>query len=689
MHQCFKCRQAIGTIASRDGPAKLYCPDCFLAYCAGAVRENAFRHCRVPSDVPLAVAVSGGPNSMMLLHELGQLRYTARDHLRRQPLAQQRWACAQGRQSDGASASSSSAASASSVSNLILLPFHLCEDELVLPSPPSPPPQSSSFLSSPLLHESSGRHEAIEKARSTMEEQFKTLRKYALQQPPRWAYRDEAPSRRSSAKKKRNKMPAAVGTGAARADSPYVAASAPPCSGDDRDLSPASSPQHGQAERGDESTAPPARLYDAGEVRLFYYSDFLGEAYRSEVRHALHASRLPLSDREALYARVRQQTLCRAAHRLCTEYLLRASGAAVVGGPAHEEVMSRSDEAQCSAEHEPFEERASVRHANLEMWPHLVLGSNAVRCATAALDALVTGASGEGVVHGSGFRGYTHEVVCLRPLRTMLPKETIMYTRLCGILGSYTPALRTSTTTRSIHRTLEQFVLTMMASYRTMIFNVLNTVQRLEVHPAAMQEVVRGTSKSSASQAHEKRDGSAAVGSSQLGAKTTKKPLPSGAAQQNRDDLLLEAPLHVHRDLHTVTSQEVDIKGSIVMCCVCGCPASLAACHPGEHRSVAARQLELFALSSTTETLPCTNGASSTSVAVASPSSATAAAVGGCFICYACRSLAEAWPPSAFGRESATKSEELDGGNGGSAGGAVPCRDAIASAVFQLGALFH
>ncbi|KAG5505274.1 hypothetical protein JIQ42_07481 [Leishmania sp. Namibia] len=690
MHQCFKCKQAIGTVASRDGPAKVYCQDCFLAYCAGAVRENAFQQCFVPSDTPLAVAVSGGPNSMLLLREFGQLRYKARDHLRRQQLVQQRWACAQGRRRDGTPVSPSSTSSASSVCNLILLPFHLCEDELVLPPPP--PPRSPSSPSPSSLREISGRPEAIEKVRSAMEEQFEMLRKCVLQQPPRWVYHDDAPRKRKSAKKQQNNTTAAVRMAVARAGGAHVATPESAYSGGGSGFSPSSSPRQRYAETSGESAATTACLFDEAEMRLFYYSDFLSGAYLSEVRHALHASRLSLSDREALYARVRQQTLCRAAQRLCMEYRQRAAAAAVIGETTGEEVTRRSDEAHCLGERERLDGRSSLRGTSWETWSHLLLGSNAARCAIAALEALVTGASGEGVVHGAGFRGFTHEVVCLRPLRTILPKETVLYTRLCGILGSYTPALRTSTATRSIHRTLEQFVLTMMASYRTMIFNVLNTVQRLEVHPASMQEFVRGTCKFPVFQAHEKHGGSAAAaaGRSQLAAKTSTKALPSRTAQQNRDDLRLAAPLHVHRDLHGVTSKEADITSTIAMCCVCGCPASVAAGHCGRQGSTAVRQLELFALSATGAAMPRTSGGSSTTFAVAS-SSETSTVMGSCFICYACQGLAKTWPPSVFGRDSTTENEELGSGSSRSAGGAASCYDAIAttSAVLQLCALFH
>ncbi|CBZ24767.1 conserved hypothetical protein [Leishmania mexicana MHOM/GT/2001/U1103] len=678
MTQCFKCKQAIGTVVSRDGPAKLYCPDCFLAYCAGAVRENAFQQCLVPSDTPLAVAVSGGPNSMMLLRELGQLRYKTQDRIRRQQLVPQRQAPAQGGKSRSTSASSPPARSTPLASSLILLPFHLCEDELVLP-----PPLSSSSPSPSSLHAMSARHEAINQVRSTMEEQFATLRKYVQQQPPRWVYHGEVPCGHKKSKKKQKDLTAAVRTGAARAGGANVATPEPSHGGGDGGSGSTAAPspqplQQHDAEASGEASAATACLFDDSEMRLFRYSDVLSGPYLSELRYALHASRLSLSDREALYARVRQHTLCRAAQRVCQEHRQRkvaaAAAAGVVGGVAHEEGICE-DEAHRSEE-ELFDDHVSLEGANSKTKSHLLLGSNAARCATAALEALVTGAGGEGVVHGAGFRGFTHEVVCLRPLRTMLPKETIMYTRLCGIACSYTPALCTGTATRSIHRTLEQFVLTMMTSYRTMIFNVLNTVQRLEVHPAALQELVRGTDNAPASQTHVHGEGSAEAGSAQSAGKTTRKALPARTAQQNRDDLRLAAPLHVHRDLRDVSSTEADIDSAVAMCCVCGCTASIGSCYRGQNAHPAARQLEMVALSTTSAMTPRTSGPSSSTVV-------------GHFVCYACQGLADAWPPSVFGKDSTTEKDEPSN-DSTTAAGAASCHGAIAStaAVFRLCTLF-
>ncbi|KAK7195179.1 hypothetical protein NESM_000442300 [Novymonas esmeraldas] len=632
MSVCFKCRDGIGTIASRDGAAKPYCLSCFLRYCTGVVRENALQHCRLPCDTPLAVAVSGGPNSMMLLRELGLMRCKAREQRRRQ------------RQRGGHPHSDAA-------SELILLPFHLCEDDLVLPP---------TMATTSTHHDAKGRHETIERVRSTMTEQFSALRKCVQQQPQRWV-NDDAVCK-------------SAGLTKARADAAAAAAAAATVDAD------AQTPTSGVTTATTTATGVP--LFEESEMRLFCYGDFLPATYLAEVRHALHATRLSLSDREALYAHVRQQTLCRAAQRVCDEYLQRetaaaapaevtatacspvdvvatttdgcATAAAGAAGAAHDEGSRRHD-------------TASLVHA------HLLLGSNAVRCATAAFEALVTGGGGDGVVHCSGFRGVLHTVVCLRPLRTMLPKETVLYTRVTGIACGYTPALCTGTATRSLRRTLEHFVLTTMASYRTMIFNVLNTVQRLQVHPNAMQELLRGDGDTPKQQ--------------QQCEKTRARPSapPGRTAQRNRDDLRAAAALRVHRspsasmaashscgDKEEVEEVEEEMacgtRVEVAMCCVCGCPSSLpASSHDTSGGgAMAQRQLQLFTVAPTT-------------------------AMADLFACYACQSLAAAWPASVFGRGSITEPAASPSTDGCHSSGdpRAPTHDMSATALRQLCSILH
>lgn len=108
MSLCFKCHKTTGRVASRDGVTKLYCNDCFALYCIKLVRDGLFMHCQVASNEPIAVAVSGGPASMFLLHQLGMLRLQQR-HQRKD-----------------------AANNVATLDELILLPFHLNEHELLV-----------------------------------------------------------------------------------------------------------------------------------------------------------------------------------------------------------------------------------------------------------------------------------------------------------------------------------------------------------------------------------------------------------------------------------------------------------------------------------------------------------------------------------------------------------------------------
>lgn len=101
---CFKCKVGTGTFLSRNGVSKLYCSDCFSDFCVKTFKNSLFGHCGLSSNEPIAVAVSGGINSMFLLYQLGVLRVmgTIRG--------------GEGR------------------TEFIFLPFHLCEEELVLAS---------------------------------------------------------------------------------------------------------------------------------------------------------------------------------------------------------------------------------------------------------------------------------------------------------------------------------------------------------------------------------------------------------------------------------------------------------------------------------------------------------------------------------------------------------------------------
>lgn len=74
--RCFKCKADQAIIATREGPKKSYCVACFTDFCNRTVRDALFRDCLLPPDVPVVLCVSGGVNSMAMLHLLGVLRQT-------------------------------------------------------------------------------------------------------------------------------------------------------------------------------------------------------------------------------------------------------------------------------------------------------------------------------------------------------------------------------------------------------------------------------------------------------------------------------------------------------------------------------------------------------------------------------------------------------------------------------------
>jgi cytoplasmic tRNA 2-thiolation protein 2 len=615
MSRCFKCRQGIGAIASRDGPKTLYCADCFLGYVTGAVRDNLFQQCFLASDTPVAVAVSGGPNSLLLLRELGQLRRKMQDQ-RSRPHAQQQQQIQQQRLCHNEDAATDTTHTQPSSyppagTTLELLPFHLCEAELVLP--PSLPSATTDEVGAtmtmqkqqqrqqktPAVHH--GRQAAVERVRASMQGYFDLLLKLVQQQPPLWVYHDQRIDEKKG-KKKRS-------TNTCSSTVPTQGAS---CS---------------------DETKSPVYLFSKSEVRIFQYSDFLPPAYIRDVRAALHASKLSLTDREALYDRVKRQVLCRAAQRVITEFVdARHPPATVESSGTGNSVMQP--------------------HAANTVPCHLVVGDNAARCAVSALEAVVTGAGGDGVVHAAAFRGFLHNVVCLRPMRTILPKEAVLSSRLHGITSSYTPALTTGTSLRSVQHVLEEFVYTMISSHRTMIFNVLNTVQKLRVHPESIEELVKFVRPM-------KRDCTAEEQQQQQVQKPTqrKQPLPGRTAQQNQRDLnSVQPPVICHRP-SGLAAEAMSTQGSdgsretprsevAVQCCVCGCPASLPSCSSGEESS--SRQVEMFAVED-----PPSNPRITTAEITPASSSVNAAAAPklDAFVCYACRSLLEAWPASTFLQE--------------------------------------
>jgi cytoplasmic tRNA 2-thiolation protein 2 len=349
MSQCLKCKEAVGLYCSRDGVAKLYCSDCFTQFCTKLFRDALLMQCRMACDVPMAVAVSGGHSSMFMLHQLGLWR---KQHELR--LGNGKW-------------------------RLVLLPFHLREDALVIPP---------SSLSRPVM---------AEEVAEEMEKQFDKLDRYVQEQTVQWQF--------------------------------------------------AGSP-----------------LFAPGEVRQLSYRDFLSSQEIETLRDCVHHPKLSLTTREEWYDRLRRRILTAAAEKLIREW--------------HDASSSST----------PSVSTTSVCRS----WKHLVVGDNAVRCSIATLRSIVQGETGDQVVHKSGFRGYVHDVVVMRPMRTLLPKEIVSYTRLHGIGASYSPALSTGTALRSIHRTLESFVFGLMQSYRAVVFNILNVTTKLGVQPAAAALAVFG-----------------------------------------------------------------------------------------------------------------------------------------------------------------------------------------------------
>lgn len=358
---CFKCKKDFGSITSRDGPSMLYCVDCFTEFISKNVRDHLFSQCYLPCDTPVAMGVSGGNHSLLLLHLLGIIRL-------------------QGQLRQGAGRVS-----------FVILPFHLREDDLV-----SPPPPSGVSSSPP--------RQAVECIRDSFTEQLGLLECHARQQPCTWQYASSA-------------------------------------------------------------------LYTPEEVVVFRYSDFLSADDLTALRMLIHHPRKSLTEREEVYDRVKRSVLALAARRVTAQWV---------------ETHPRPSTGVTSPYNFP-----QLQEGSEHGWVHLLLGDGSVNCAVSALHAIVSRGGGDHFCLRSAARGYEHQVVTMRPLRTLLPKEVVLYNRIHGVIGSYTPVLSTGTTLRSMHTVLESFVLTTMQSYRTSIFNILNMVSKVQVHPEAVNTVVR------------------------------------------------------------------------------------------------------------------------------------------------------------------------------------------------------
>eukprot|EP00796_Vickermania_ingenoplastis_P004289 gene4289-3105_t len=340
---CFKCKGSTGSIPSRDGGSKLYCINCFVGFCSRTMKDTLFGPCALPCEEPIVVGVSGGPNSLFLLHQLGILR-------------------AQGALRGGGGAT-----------RFFFLPFHLREDELILPPLRVSPPNT--------------RKETLwEATRVKLSQQFEVLQQQLEQHVYEWSWASAA-------------------------------------------------------------------LFERDAITVFRYSDFFTPTEMQFLLSVLHHPHISLTSREMLYARVKEKILVLAARRVREKW---------DGQP------ECSHSGACSSQ-----------------WLHLVLGDNAVKCCITALQTVVTGGGGCALLHHASFRGYAHQAVHLRPMRMLLPREVLLYNRVHGITGGYTPALRTGTSLASIHSVLEEFVYRSTVTHRTVLFNVLTVVTRLDAQKLA------------------------------------------------------------------------------------------------------------------------------------------------------------------------------------------------------------
>ncbi|RNF04544.1 cytoplasmic tRNA 2-thiolation protein 2 [Trypanosoma rangeli] len=336
---CFKCGRSQGVASSRDGAKKPYCAECFVEFCTRHIRDNLFKHCGVPCEVPLVVAVSGGPGSMALLHQLGVLRMQNRMRPKRGQIT------------------------------FTFIPLHLREDELVVPLLSD---DAESHVGGPQQVE-------LRRIADAMTGQFEKLEKMIRTQCVQWEF----------------------------------------------------------------GSVP---LFTTDEVCVVRYSDYLSPSEMRVFRAALHHPRLPLTQREFLYGRLRQRVLT-AATIECISRWHQARDLLNVG------------------------------------WYHILTGENALRCCVTTFRELMSG-NGENFVHHCGHRGFVSQCLVLRPLRSLLPRELVLYCHTQGIWAGYSPSLSTKTSLRSMNRTLELFFNNMLQTYHTSVFNVLNTVNKLHIETA-------------------------------------------------------------------------------------------------------------------------------------------------------------------------------------------------------------
>lgn len=201
--------------------------------------------------------------------------------------------------------------------------------------------------------------------------------------------------------------------------------------------------------------------HDEQSLKVFRFSDFFSKDQMDFLHAVLHDSSMSHDCREELYYRVREGALRAAAHRLSEEWKTRNAG----GSP--KDVLDIPASTPMNA-------------SSLSQWVHYMSGENAVRCCVSALHSVVTGGGGCSLLQHAGFCSFFHHVRQMRPLRMLLSNEIVFFNRLHHIEAFYTPTLSTGISFSSVRRVLEGFTYEMMATHRTILFNVLTVVSHLD-----------------------------------------------------------------------------------------------------------------------------------------------------------------------------------------------------------------
>lgn len=361
---CFKCKVKPGTVPSRDGVSKLYCSSCFSEFCTKAIREALFGSCGVPSDEPLPIGVSGSHSSLCLLYHMYVL------------------------------AREGSLRGGSGRLNFFLLPFHLCEVELVCSFP-----LKASFGKAEFSSDGENNGLGSSEANLPRSKSCNSMEMRLIQ------YCNDLV----------NNLEAQLNS--------WSWLGAP--------------------------------LFSPRKLRIFRYSDFFSEKELEFLQSVLHHPQISLSNREELYDRLRQSTLCAAAQRITNEW---------------RSMNTKEDESLQALNGSPQDK---------SLWVHHIVGDTAIRCCVEALRSLSVGGGGGVMLQRAGFRSFSHHVVTLRPMRVLLPREVVLFNRLNGIHGYFGPTLSTGFSKCSVLKVLENFVYRIVSTHRSILFNVLAVVTHL------------------------------------------------------------------------------------------------------------------------------------------------------------------------------------------------------------------